>query len=204
LGNFNRGCYRYCSAIVLTQIFGYGEDTAKQADETLSSEQGESEKNDTTENTAPNEEEIAAPLSGKLMALSEVPDEVFSSGAMGQGVAVEPSNNEVTAPADGKIVFIAPSKHAVGVRTNSGVELLIHVGLETVELNGEPFTVHVEDGQGVHQGDPLITFDQDMIREKGLPTITPVIITNIGEYEEAVVEDATEINTGDRLLSVIK
>lgn len=138
------------------------------------------------------------------MALSEVPDDVFRAGAMGQGVAVEPSSNEVVSPADGKIVFIAPSKHAVGVRTNSGVELLIHVGSETVELNGEPFTVHVEDGQNVQQGDKLITFNQDMIREKGLPTITPVIITNIGEYEEAIVEGTAEINTGERLISVVK
>lgn len=190
--------------IVLTQILGYGEDTAKQADEALASDQGESEKKDGSENTVPNEEEIAAPLSGKLMALSEVPDDVFRAGAMGQGVAVEPSSNEVVSPADGKIVFIAPSKHAVGVRTNSGVELLIHVGSETVELNGEPFTVHVEDGQNVQQGDKLITFNQDMIREKGLPTITPVIITNIGEYEEAIVEGTAEINTGERLISVVK
>ncbi|WP_152655723.1 beta-glucoside-specific PTS transporter subunit IIABC [Oceanobacillus sp. CFH 90083] len=190
--------------IVLVQVLGYGEDTAKQADETLASEQGEAKSKDIAGNAAQNEEEIASPLSGKLIALSEVPDEVFSSGAMGEGAAIEPSGNEVFSPADGKIVFVAPSRHAVGVRTNSGVELLIHVGLETVELNGEPFTIHVEDGQNVHKGDKLMTFNQDMIHEKGLPTITPVIITNIGEYEEAIVEDTIEINTGDRIFNVVK
>ncbi|MFB4472592.1 PTS glucose transporter subunit IIA [Oceanobacillus caeni] len=85
-----------------------------------------------------------------------------------------------------------------------GIELLIHVGLETVELNGEPFTVHVEDGQRVHQGDKLITFDKEMIREKGLAAITPVIITNMTQYQEVIEEGKDEIKTGDKLFNIVK
>ncbi|GIO23596.1 beta-glucoside-specific PTS transporter subunit IIABC [Oceanobacillus sp. J11TS1] len=184
--------------IILVQIFGFGEDTAKQANEKEETEEIPGER------ALQNDEEIASPLTGKIAALSDIPDQVFSSGAMGQGVAIEPDSNEVSAPADGKIVFIAPTKHAVGVRTNSGIEILIHVGLETVELNGEPFTVHVEDGERVHQGDKLITFDKKMIREKGLLTITPVIITNMAEYQEVITEDTDEIKTGDKLFNIVK
>ncbi|MBU8792042.1 beta-glucoside-specific PTS transporter subunit IIABC [Oceanobacillus caeni] len=189
--------------IILVQIFGFGEDTAKQANETLATGQEEGEES-SGKDALQNEEEIASPLTGKLTALSEVPDQVFSSGAMGQGVAIEPDGNEVSAPADGTIVFIAPTKHAIGVRTNSGIELLIHVGLETVELNGEPFTVHVEDGQRVHQGDKLITFDKEMIREKGLAAITPIIITNMTQYQEVIEEGKDEIKTGDKLFNIVK
>jgi beta-glucoside PTS system EIICBA component len=95
-----------------------------------------------------------------VIPLSEVPDEVFSSGAMGQGVAIEPSDNQLYAPFDGNVVMIAPTKHAIGLRSESGVELLVHIGLDTVKLDGKPFTLHVEDGAKIKKGDLLITFDK--------------------------------------------
>lgn len=97
---------------------------------------------------------------------------------MGDGIAIDPSNGKVTAPLNGEIVQIFPTKHAVGIKGDNGVEVLIHIGLDTVNMNGEGFTAHVSQGDYVKAGDPLITFDLDFVREKAPSAITPIIITN--------------------------
>lgn len=188
--------------IVLIQIFGYGEDTAKQADDKRTVEKEEVSAQSI--NPDNNEEAVYAPFNGKVIPLSEVPDEVFSSGAMGQGLAIEPTDNKLHAPFEGTVVMVAPTKHAIGLRSETGVELLVHIGLDTVTLNGEPFELKVADGDKFKKGDILIEFDQDFVHSKGLTTITPIIVTNSGAYQEVIVENIQTSTLSDRLLTVVK
>lgn len=138
---------------------------------------------DTTQ--TPMEETILAPLSGRVTELSEVPDPTFSQKMMGDGLAIVPTEGEVVSPVDGEIVQFFHTKHAIGIRSLSGAEILIHVGLETVSMNGEGFEGHVREGDKVKAGDKLITFDIDLIKEKAADIITPIVITN-GENVESL------------------
>ncbi|MED3932599.1 beta-glucoside-specific PTS transporter subunit IIABC [Priestia megaterium] len=183
--------------VVLIQVFGYGEDAAKEAATSPLNEVAVS-------NPTENEETISAPFSGKVIPLSSVPDEVFSSGAMGQGLAIDPSDNKLYAPFDGTVVMVAPTKHAIGLRSEYGVELLVHIGLDTVTLDGKPFTLHVEDGVKFKKGDLLIEFDKEFIETQGLQTITPVIITNSSAYREVIVEDVENSGLNQTLFTVVK
>ncbi|MFD1735961.1 PTS glucose transporter subunit IIA [Bacillus salitolerans] len=138
---------------------------------------------------------IFSPVKGRILDVTDVPDPVFSQKMMGEGIAIEPSDGEVVSPVDGEVVQVFPTKHAVGIKTKSGVEILIHIGLETVNLNGEGFTSFIKAGDKVKQGDKLISFDLQMIREKAASTITPLIITNtddvVGTLEKNIVDAAT-------------
>ncbi|MGZ9816735.1 beta-glucoside-specific PTS transporter subunit IIABC [Peribacillus simplex] len=187
--------------VVLIQIFGYGEDTAKEADKSPITE---GEAVGYLNKPSDNEETINAPFNGKVIPLSKVPDEVFSSGAMGQGLAIEPSDNKLYAPFDGTVVMVAPTKHAIGLRSTSGVELLVHIGLDTVTLDGKPFTLHVEDGAKFKKGDLLIQFDREFIQKQGLKAITPVIITNTSAYREVIVENVEDSSLDQKLFTVVK
>ncbi|WP_078578725.1 beta-glucoside-specific PTS transporter subunit IIABC [Salipaludibacillus agaradhaerens] len=190
--------------VVLIQIFGYGEDTAKQAgNNSLVNEQGQSGKGLSTDTTT-NEEAVTSPLNGTVIPLSDVRDEVFSSGAMGEGLAIEPSDNTLYAPFDGTVVMLAPTKHAVGLRSDSGVELLVHIGLDTVTLDGSPFTLKIKEGDEVKKGDVILTFDKKAIHQQGLETITPIIITNKDAYEEILIEELKDATLKDTLFTVIK
>ncbi|WP_174615707.1 PTS system trehalose-specific EIIBC component [Virgibacillus ihumii] len=125
-----------------------------------------------------NQEKIFAPLNGTIKSLEDVPDPTFSQKMMGDGLAIDPEDGKVVAPLDGEIVQIFPTKHAVGILSDEGTEVLIHIGLETVNLDGDGFEAHVQQGDKVKAGDPLITFDVEFVREKAAGIITPVIITN--------------------------
>ena len=149
-------------------------------------------------------EEIASPVEGKVVALSEVPDEVFSKEAMGKGIAIEPANGEVVAPFDGTIQAIFPTGHAVGIKNENGVEVLIHIGIDTVELEGKYFTANVKNGDTVKKGDVLVKFDIEKIKEAGYNTITPVIITNSSEYLDVIETHENKVNKLDTLLKVFK
>ena len=141
--------------------------------------------------------EVASPLEGKAVALSEVPDPIFAAGKLGEGVAVEPTGTTVVAPAAGKVAATYPSGHAVGLKLDNGVELLVHVGLDTVNLDGEGFTVKVMKGDQVAAGDTLIEFDPAVIKKAGYPLITPVIVTNTRKFAsvEGVVGNANNAST---------
>ena len=116
---------------------------------------------------------VKAPLSGKILPIEEVPDEVFSQGILGEGVGIDPTSNTVVAPADAVVsTVMEESRHAVGLRLDNGAELLIHVGMDTVEMKGDGFVYHIREGQRVHTGDPLITFDPEKIKAAGHPIIT--------------------------------
>lgn len=131
-------------------------------------------------NTVPESNDFfVSPIAGEIKPLSEVPDPVFAEKMMGDGFAIVPSKGEVVSPVDGKIVNIFPTKHAIGIQSNDGKEVLIHFGLETVKLNGEGFTAHVEADQTVKKGQVLLTVDMDFISKNAKSTITPVIFTNL-------------------------
>lgn len=125
---------------------------------------------------------VLAPVKGQILSLDDVNDAVFSSGAMGKGLAIIPDEGVVYAPFDGEVVTVYPSKHAIGLRSDTGVEILVHIGLDTVQLNGQYFESFVEDGQSIRVGDPLIRFDLEQIKQAGYDVITPVIVTNTASY----------------------
>lgn len=132
--------------------------------------------------------EIESPVPGEIVPLSSVPDETFSTGVLGSGFAVEPSEGRVYAPFDGECENLADTLHALGLLSVSGVSLLIHVGLETVGLEGKPFKAHIKTGDKIKKGQLLLEFDIDAIKEAGCPTITSVLVTNEDEVGEARVE----------------
>ncbi|WP_449539544.1 PTS sugar transporter subunit IIA [Ferdinandcohnia sp. Marseille-Q9671] len=129
------------------------------------------------------EEILVAPATGKVLSLEEVPDPVFSQKMMGDGLAIDPTVGEIVSPVKGEIVQVFPTKHAIGIKTELGLELLIHIGLETVNMKGEGFTTHIEVGDKVDVGSKLVTFDLDLVREKASSTITPIVITNFDAVE---------------------
>ena len=148
---------------------------------------------------------INAPVSGEVVALEEVPDPVFSEKMMGDGVAIKPTNGEVVSPVIGEIIQVFPTKHAVGIRAENGAEILIHIGLETVSLDGEGFTSYVGEGDQVKQGDKLIHFDMDIIRGKAKSTVTPIIITNTDDMSNIEAKTIKEVIAGqDEIIQVTK
>jgi beta-glucoside PTS system EIICBA component len=146
---------------------------------------------------------VTSPITGKVMNLSEVPDEAFSSGTLGKGCAVLPSVGEVRSPCDGIISVLPSTSHAVGITSNSGADILIHVGMNTVELNGKGFTVSVKEGQKVKKGDLIIAFDMDTITKAGYSIITPVIVSNTDRFPNVSVhkEPGTLVDFGEDLFS---
>lgn len=150
------------------------------------------------------EELVYAPLSGEVKQLEDVPDPTFAEKMMGDGIAIEPSDGKVTAPLNGEIVQIFPTKHAVGLKGENGVEVLIHIGLDTVNLNGEGFTAYVSQGDYVNIGDPLITFDLDFIRKKVPSVITLIIITNDSDFEGMEMTSDSMVTGGESVLLTIQ
>ncbi len=129
-----------------------------------------------------NPNHVYAPMTGEAMDISQVPDPTFSSGAMGNGIAIQPTDGKVCSPVNGTVDMMFDTGHAVTLVSDNGIEILIHVGLETVGLNGAPFQVKVQNGQKVKKGDILMIADLDAIKAAGLPTITPVLICNTDDY----------------------
>ena len=140
---------------------------------------------------------VGSPLEGKAVALSEVPDPIFAGGKLGQGVAIEPSGDTVFAPADAKVIATPGSGHAVGLKLDSGVELLIHVGIDTVNLGGQGFEVFVTKGQQVTAGEKLLSFDRQVIADGGYPLVTPVLVTNTAKYASVEGVLAESVSVGD-------
>ena len=133
-----------------------------------------------------------------------VPDQTFAQGILGLGAAIEPTEGKVVAPGDGKVETLFDTFHAVGLTLDNGKELLIHVGINTVELKGEGFKAYVSEGDRVTKGQTLITFDMDLIKSKGYQTITPVLVGNSDEFAsvEELAEEGTEVTIGDKLIKV--
>lgn len=179
--------------VLLIQILGTGETKSS------STEQIE----DDTPKVLVDEIKITSPMTGKALPLSEVPDPAFAQKLMGEGIAIEPTDNHVYAPDDAKITAVFErSKHAIGLTLNNGVELLIHCGIDTVNLKDNEFCYHVTLNQEVKKGDLLISFDPDAIRKAGYPLITPIIIVNSAEYQQITLTDKIDVTTQDIVFDI--
>lgn len=150
------------------------------------------------------DETVKSPVTGQVVALADVEAKVFSSGAMGKGIAVEPAIGEITAPADAEVKILFPTKHAIGLVTEDGTELLIHIGMNTVELEGNHFTAYINQGDKVKAGQKLISFDTEAIRAEGYSLLTPVIVTNSNDYSDIQTTQSKEVTANDNLIEVVK
>jgi PTS system beta-glucosides-specific IIC component len=145
---------------------------------------------------------IAAAMAGEIKPISQSPDPVFAEKTLGDGYVVFPSDGHVYAPADGKIEALFPTGHAVGMKLNSGVEVLIHIGIDTVKLDGEGFTQHVKIGDSVEKGKLLVTVDLELITGKGLSTATPVVISDPKDKKIELIKEGN-VAAGEFVLSLI-
>ena len=150
------------------------------------------------------EEELKSPVKGKVIPLAEVTDETFASEMLGTTVAVEPEDGRIVAPCDAEVLNVFDTGHAVCLTTQSGGELLIHVGIDTVKLDGKGFTKKVSDGAKVHAGDVLIEADLDTIRNAGYPATTMIILTNADQYSEVTKAEPGEAGTDQTIMKLRK
>lgn len=187
-------------SIVLVQIVGFDEGQA--SDEENQENEEVKAMDEVSATVLAGTKEIKSPLSGKVIALSEIDDPVFAGGAMGNGIAIEPTDNKVYAPFDGEIEFIAESKHAIGLKSEDGVELLIHVGMDTVQMDGKGFDVKVKANEKVKAGELLLEFDKEGIQKAGYSLITPVVITNSFEFEQKQLCLDQEISYGKSIINL--
>ena len=195
-------------AFAASWIMGIKEDepVAVGSDEIVSDKTASDDTNETTAEQLPetSDNEILSPLSGKAIALEDIPDPTFAEGVLGLGAAVEPSEGKVIAPADGTVGTLFDTHHAIGLNLDSGAELLIHIGINTVELNGEGFTAHVSEGGRVKKGQTLITFDKAFIASKGYKTVTPVIVTNPDDFKAVTRKADGDVTPKDVLLELTR
>lgn len=147
---------------------------------------------------------VYSPLKGTAVLMADVPDETFATDVLGMGAAVDPSEGKVVAPADGEVSTLFDTHHAIGLTLDNGMEMLIHVGINTVELNGEGYKAHVEEGDKVVRGQTLITFDIPLIQSKGYKTITPVIITNPDDFKDIHKAADGNVDFLDKLIETSK
>ena len=193
--------------IVAIQIVGFDDpvDEAEESEEETKKITGtemlSGEKQEQKEQTA-EIKKIESPLAGTVIPLSEVHDEVFASEMMGKGCAVIPEEGKVYAPFDGKVVGLLDSHHAVGMESTDGVEILIHVGMDTVKLNGRCFTIHVEEGEQVEKGQLLLEFDILGIKEAGYEVTTPIVVTNSDEFNDVEMKAEGQVTVGVELLEL--
>lgn len=187
-------------SFVLTWLFGY-KDKAEDKDTAKTSGQ-QIEKKEAVKAEDSKEETIYAPINGEVIALSDVPDETFASGVLGQGAAIVPEDGEVKAPFDGTVSLVFDTKHAIAFTGNKGAEVLIHIGLNTVELNGKHFDVLVNSGDTVKAGQVVARFDTKAIKAAGYNLTTPVIISNSDEYSDIQVVKMGKGKSGEALINV--
>ncbi len=196
--NFVMACSCAAIAIVLTFVvtwFMGFEDPADKAES-----DNNSASNDEKSSQVVKDQEIGAPLTGKTIPLNQVKDDTFATEVLGRGVAIEPTEGKVYAPFDGKIETVPDSRHALGLCSDAGVELLIHVGLETVRLEGKHFTCHVTEGQRIRKGELLLEFDLKAIKAEGFDTVTPVIVMNADDYAEILPVEGKNVKAQDTVI----
>lgn len=177
---------------IVCELIFYKDDTKKSA-----------EAKETKTAVADKSEALVSPLKGDVIALSEVKDEAFSTGALGQGLAIVPSEGKLYAPCDGEITTFFPTGHAIGITTEKGAEILMHVGMDTVKLDGDGFTPKKQQGDKVKKGELLLEFDIEKIKEAGLEATTPVIITNSDDYSDVAVTEPKTVNPGDEIVNLL-
>ena len=146
---------------------------------------------------------ISSPIKGEIVPLNKVNDETFASEMMGKGVAINPKEGKVVSPINGEVQMLFKTKHAIGLKSDDGAEILIHIGMDTVQLEGKHFTAHVKDGDTVKVGDTLVEFDMEAIKNEGYELVTPIIVTNTMDYLEVIASENKEVNQGDTIISII-
>jgi PTS system beta-glucosides-specific IIC component len=195
------GCViAFVVTFIMTLILGF-EDVPEDGKNQVTQEKTST--NDRTAVAGVSEHVLTAPLTGKVLELSMIKDEAFATGAMGKGIAIEPTVGKLVAPASGVVSAVFPTSHAIGISSNDGAELLIHIGMNTVKLKGEHFKVHVKEGDTVKAGDLLIEFDTDAIASKGFDLTTPIIVTNSHDFVDVINTDKTSITIGEKLIKII-
>ncbi|OTQ61835.1 beta-glucoside-specific PTS transporter subunit IIABC [Gilliamella apis] len=191
----------FAVATLVTYLFGIPKD--KNQNNENETENCDSNNNKTDSDELVNTITIASPLTGQIIDLKEVNDATFASGLMGKGTAIIPTIGEAVAPEDGEVVSLFRTKHAIGFQTKSGAEILIHIGVDTVKLDGQHFEAHVESGQKVKKGDRLVSFDIEAIKQAGFEVTTPIIITNSDDYIDVqCIFNQDNIQHGDALLAL--
>lgn len=203
------GCIvAFAASLVLTLLVGFDDPAQQPAPQPTSSAPTPGEKRTVTgETTAANaaqvvDEQIVAPISGMVIPLTAVDDKVFSSGIVGQGFAIVPDEGRVYAPVDGHIASTFASGHAIGISSTGGAEILIHVGINTVQLEGQYFHMQVKEGEAVKKGQLLLTFDLDEIKHAGYDTVTPVVVTNSGAWRELHISDKPHSRFGEPVMAL--
>lgn len=188
-------------AFILTFVLGFDDPVQAEAAEVK-----EDELKNGTSNVSIGEQKIvlASPISGDILPLSDVKDDVFASGAMGKGLAIRPNEGSVYAPVDGEITTIFPTGHAIGITSTEGIELLIHIGMDTVELNGEGFETFVKTGDKIKKGDLLVKFDAELITNKGYSVETPIVVTNSNDFMDVLDLSQENVLHGEDFLVVVK
>ena len=186
-------------SFALTWIFGYkNEEPEVKIEKT---EVKETKETTDTDSTLPL---LYSPLEGKAVPLNQIKDPTFASGVLGKGMAVIPAKGEVTAPCDATVETVFDTKHAIGLTGDNGAELLIHVGMDTVQLKGEYFKAHVKDGDHVKKGQLLLTFDMEKIKEAGYEITTPFIVTNSDAYSDVKLIKEGNVTTDSEVLEIVK
>lgn len=146
---------------------------------------------------------ISSPIKGETIKLEDIEDAAFATGVLGQGLAIKPTEGKVVSPVSGEVTTLFPSLHAIGITSDEGIEILIHVGLDTVQLEGKGFKAHVKQGDKIVKGQELVTFDIDFIQESGYSIVTPVVVTNYNDYFEIAATESKSLELGDKAITVI-
>ena len=146
---------------------------------------------------------MVSPIKGEVLNLNDIEDAAFSSGVLGQGVAIIPSEGKVVAPVDGVVTTLFPSLHAIGILSDEGVEVLIHIGLNTVQLEGRGFEACIKQGDRITKGQTILKFDIDVIKEAGYSVVTPIVVTNSSQFLDVVQTESKNIELEDNLITVI-
>lgn len=189
----------FIAAFILTWLFGMGKNnTASPNTKTEESKPAGQTQSPPTQSS----EVLFSPFNGEIKALSSIQDAAFASGALGHGVAVEPSEGKLFSPLSGTVTALFPTNHAIGITSDNGAEILIHIGMDTVQLEGKFFTAHVSQGARVEKGQLLIEFDISGIQGAGYIVTTPVIVTNKDQYQPPIITDQSQVKAGDRLFEL--
>lgn len=188
------------AAFVLTWLFGYKDTNVSEKTESVEAVGDKS----TTEKSNADDSVLYSVSEGTAILLSQVNDATFASEVLGKGIAVIPSKGEVVAPCDAVVETVFDTKHAVGLSTESGMELLIHIGINTVELNGKYFTSHVKNGDHVKKGQLLISFDMEKVKAAGYDVTTPLIVTNSDDYKDVKILSEDSVTPSDKVLEIVK
>lgn len=199
-------------AFILTFVFGYndkmfGVEATEASVQSKPASQGPAKATPNQESNleagSKDTKQVFAPMNGRLISLDKVKDNVFSKRMMGDGAAIQPTDGKIYAPFDGKVVTVFPTKHAIGLKSNDGIELMIHIGMDTVELKGKYFNQKVSAGDSIKKGQLLMEADLDKIKKAGYDTTTPVVVTNTKEFVDVEATDERQVTNNDVAIYVI-